>query len=294
MAGRRGDFLTSPEVGPLFGTVVARWIHHQWRQLGEPSDFTIVEVGAGPGTLARAIRSAIGDSFRYVAVEVSDAQRAWHPASVESVAAMPTEPFTGVVIANELLDNLPFRLVVWDGAWREAYVDSEGREVLARLADPAPPVLPSTATHGARAPLHDRAAAWVGDAQRLANRVLIADYCVATTAELARRGWRDWLRTYVGHGRGGHYLQAPGTQDITTEVCLDQLPPPETIATQADFLRRWGIDQLVDEGRAAWLAAAATPDVAALRMRSRINEADALLDPAGLGGFTIVEFGGHG
>jgi hypothetical protein len=42
-AGRRGDFLTSPEVGPLFGAVVARALDEWWRELGEPAPFRVVE-----------------------------------------------------------------------------------------------------------------------------------------------------------------------------------------------------------------------------------------------------------
>ena len=53
-AGRRGDFITSPEVGPLFAAVLARWIDAEHARIGAPDDFTIVEVGAGAGTLARS------------------------------------------------------------------------------------------------------------------------------------------------------------------------------------------------------------------------------------------------
>src|SRR4051794_6525789 len=110
-AGRRGgDFLTSPEVGPLFGAVLARAIDGWWRRLGEPDDFTVVDAGAGPGTLARTILAAEpACAPRYVTVEVSAVQRAQHPNGAEALAELPTG-ITGVVLANELLDNLPFRL----------------------------------------------------------------------------------------------------------------------------------------------------------------------------------------
>jgi SAM-dependent MidA family methyltransferase len=292
-AGRRGDFLTSPEVGPLFGEVLGRAIGDVRRRLGDPDDFTVVEVGAGPGTLARALR---GVAPRYVAVEVSDAQRASHPEWVESRPDLPDGPLVGVVIANELLDNLPLRLAVFDGVWREAFVTDDGRggfvEVLSVPLDPRPGVLPARAPHGARAPLHDAAAAWVTAARSLlhAGAVFALDYCCAHTAEAALSPWRDWLRTYRGHARGGHYLAEPGLQDITAQVCLDQLPEPDVVRTQAQFVQRWGIAELVEEGRREWTAAAAAPTLEALRMRSRIAESEALLDPQGLGAHLAVEW----
>ncbi len=296
-AGRRGDFITSPEVGPLFGVVLARWIEAEWRQLGEPDDFTIVECGAGPGTVARSVLSAAPQwRDRYVAVEVSEQQRRQHPDGVLSSARLPDGPITGVVIANELLDNLPFRMAVFDGGWREVAV-SLGREsglVESTLApDPAWQWLPTAAPHGARLPIQQVAGAWVSDCRRrLLERgtVLAFDYCTAVTADLARRMWRDWLRTYRGHDRGEHYLRNPGGQDITGQVCIDQLPVPTAVESQAEFLNRWGIEALVDEGRRQWSAAASRADLAALRMRSRAREAEALLDPQGLGALYAVQW----
>jgi hypothetical protein len=119
---------------------------------------------------------------------------------------------------------------------------------------------------------------------------MVFDYCTPRTAELADRPWREWLRTYRAQGRGEHYLRTPGGQDITAQVCLDQLPSAQVIESQVDFLQRWNIDSLVEEGRRAWAAAAARPDVAALTMRSRAREAEALLDPVGLGGFSAVSW----
>jgi SAM-dependent MidA family methyltransferase len=295
-AGRRGDFLTSPETGPLFGAVLARAIDQWWDELGRPDPFVVVDAGAGPGTLARAIHAAhpaCADAMRYRTIEISTAQRSLHPTWVESFREFPAETFSGVVIANELLDNLPFRLFVFDDGWREAYVDNDNGRFVERLRDTSttPPCLPRIGAHGARVAVQESATQWVeavlGRLEK--GRLVIFDYCTST-ASMASRPWREWLRTYSSHERGQHFLSDVGLQDITVEVALDQLPRPTSVMTQASFLREFGIENLVSEGRAAWESAASQPDVAAMTMRSRIREAEALLDPTGLGGFSVVEW----
>jgi len=301
-AGRRGDFITSPEVGPLFGAVLARMVDSLWHQLGEPNQFTVIEAGAGAGALARAFRAAQPDclaAVSYVAVEVSAQQRALHPDWVTSVETMPTEPIVGVVIANELLDNLAFRLFVMDGGWREAFVIARTDGAFAEVLRPADDLdhlpLPQSATHGSRVPVQARAADWLAQTRALVTHgtVLVIDYASATTAGLAIRPWREWLRTYRGHERGGHYLAEPGTQDITAEVALDQLLGDSghlaNVRTQRQYLQCWGIDDLVAEGQRIWNEQAARPTVVALTMRSRVREAEALCDPQGLGAFIVVE-----
>ena len=298
-AGRRGHFLTSPEVGPLFGAVVANFLDTEWRRLGRPDPFTVVDAGAGPGTLARSVAAAApdcGPALRYVAVELSERQRSSHPDGIESRPGLPTTPIDGVIIANELLDNIPFRLAVFDGGWREAFVRSEpdgpSVEQLGPELTPHPAVLPRRAMLGARAPIVDRAAAWVADAltQLRVGTLLVIDYCVPTTAELVERPWRDWLRTYRGPERGAHYLADRGRQDITTDVPIDQLPTPDRSTGQASWLREHGLDALVEEGRRRWSDGAALGGLDALRMRSRVSEAEALTERGGLGDFRVLEW----
>lgn len=295
-AGRRGDFLTSPEVGPLFGAVIARALDTWWHEMGEPDPFVVVDAGAGPGTLARSVLTArpeCGGALRYVAVEVSADQRAAHPAGVESRVELPTRPIVGVILANELLDNLPFRLFVFDDGWKEAFVAYDGSrfvEVL-RQCTPLPRALPERAEHGARAAVCNAAAEWVDTAlSRLTSGRLVAIDYTTTTQSMTERAWREWLRTYSAHQRGGHYLSSVGEQDLTVEVPLDQLPTATTVSSQSQFLRRYGIDALVAEGKAAWQQQTSAPDLAAMMMRSRVSEAEALLDPSGLGEFSVVEW----
>jgi SAM-dependent MidA family methyltransferase len=298
-AGRRGDFITSPEIGPLFGAVVARYLDAEWDRVGRPAEFVVVDAGAGPGTLARTVLAAgprCQSALRYVAVDISDRQRDQHPAGVESVAEIPDGPLDGVIIANELLDNLPFRLAVFDDGWREAYVVElpDGRlvEELSAPFDPVPSLLPGKASLGARAPIQDAAATWVADARsRLrSGSLVVIDYTSVTTAGMAIRPWREWLRTYRAHERGAHYLTDPGDQDITNEIAIDQLPEPDVVRTQSQWLQLHGISELVEEGKAEWAANATHPDLYALKMRSRVSEAEALLAPDGLGAFSVLEY----
>ncbi len=298
-AGRRGDFITSPEVGPLFGTVIAKAADTQWRKLGCPEKFDLVEVGAGPGTLARSILTAdlaCRDALSYVAVEVSDAQRQLHATEMHSRAKMPSAPIVGMIIANELLDNLPFRLFVFDGGWQEACVVEQNHsfvEVLHKVDD-VPSWLPQVAPHGARVPVQSGAAKWLTDCLELLEfgSVTVFDYC-STSSDAIVNSWRNWLRTYRQHEQGEHYLRRPGSQDITSHVMIDQLQlvrQPDYIETQSDWLCRNGILELVEEGRIYWQANANKPDVKAMKMRSRISESEALCDPSGLGNFNVLEW----
>lgn len=220
-----------------------------------------------------------------------------------SLADLPRLPAPCVVVANELLDNLTFDL--WErvgDTWQEVRIGlGDGGDGLVEVVVPTepPPWLAAVdAAPGARVPMQDAARRWLREALALARpeeggHVAVFDYC-ATTAELAARPANDWLRTYRAHERGGPPLDAPGTQDVTVEVCVDQLAlvrPPDAAATQTAWLRANGIDALVQEGRDRWNEAAAAPDVAAVRMRSRTVEAPALLDADGLGAFTVLEWG---
>lgn len=334
-AGRRGaDFITSPEVGPTFGAVLAQHLDALWDRLGRPTPFTVLEGGAGRGALAIAVQAAdpqCASALHWAMVERSAPLRSVHSehlglvdyASVpvgatpgradgmpdagpwfSSLPEMPDGPLTGAVIANELLDNLPFRLLEHSGGtWQEVMVTLDTgavdpRAVLVEELAAVPEIVSAAfdevvpgAGDGARAPWQPAATKWLTEAIELVERgeVIVFDYA-DSTASLAERPQHEWLRTYRSHERGLHPLEAPGSQDITVEVAIDQLPPPDEITNQADWLRVNGLDDLVADADRRWQERAGIGDLEAVRARSVATEAAALIDPAGLGAFKVLRW----
>jgi len=117
-----GDFITAPELSPLFGRALAV-------QVGEALDATgtreVFEFGAGSGALARELLESLGDKVeRYSIVELSsplrkrqlEASRAF-ASKVRWLDSWP-DAMSGVVVGNEVLDAMPVDVVRWDGsAW---------------------------------------------------------------------------------------------------------------------------------------------------------------------------------
>jgi SAM-dependent MidA family methyltransferase len=342
-AGRAGrDFVTSPEVGSLFGTLVARQLDGTWDRLERPDPFVVVEAGAGRGRCAADVLRAgpaCAPALRYLVVDRSPALRAAQrdlltlepadevlgpvlraesedeaPEPVKGVGPMaaslddlPAVAFVGCVFANELIDNLPVRIVERrDDGWSEVRVglDAGGApcEVvvsasveLAREADHV--AAGSTVPTGARLPIAEEAAEWLRRVGAVLRRgeVVLVDF-MASVDELVARGQEGWLRTYRGHGAGTSPLDDLGAQDITSDVAIEHLCSAarragfevSLDATQAEWLGRLGIQELVAEGRSVWDSRAHIGDVAALAGRSRVHEAEALTDLAGLGAHRVV------
>lgn len=297
-AGRKRDFITSPESGPLFGKLIAKAIDQWWVQLGRPKSFTFLEAGAASGTLARSIlRSELDcqDAMEYIAVETSEMQRNNQPPEIKSIAEMPLHVENGIIFANELLDNLPFDIYesTDDGRWNEIRVGVENgnlTEILLTPMEDQPEF--SLEKSGIRVPFQKAAQEWLEMAfSTLKNgRVVVIDYAVDQFPVPLEK---NWLRTYRQHQQTSHPLLNPGTKDITCDVDISQLGyvrTPTSIQTQREWLLDLGIEKLVNEGKEYWLENAHEPDLLALEARSRITESEALLDKNGLGGFKVIEW----
>src|SRR2546425_146587 len=104
-SGKRGDYFTAPDVGPAFGQLLAE-IFLGWREKLGSKDFSLVEIGAGEGTLAKDIL-ARAQGIAYMAVDRSPARRE-KLKSLKQISVLADldglahKPIQGVLFANEL------------------------------------------------------------------------------------------------------------------------------------------------------------------------------------------------
>jgi SAM-dependent MidA family methyltransferase len=242
--GESGHFVTSPHVSPAFGDLLARQLAETWDLLGKPKPYSVIELGAGDGTLASQILAAVqavpelAGALRYVAVERNS--RAIGGLRARGLKAAPSLEnvgrITGCIIANELLDNLPFhRLRQRDGRTLEVMVGTEGDRLIEVEGEAAVETL-----DGLREPLRPdeerpvspSALAMVRDIAAVLDRgyAFLFDYgFLAGGAASAVHAYRD-------HQVLADVLEEPGSRDVTVGVDFAAL------AAEADRsgLQVWG------------------------------------------------------
>ncbi len=312
--GRGGDFLTAPELHPIFGETLARAIEQVWEALGHPDPFVVREHGAGDGALAESLLPALrggplGAAIRYQAVDV-DMHRSTRTRARLTAAGLgdrledPAGPFDGVVLANEVLDALPVHRVRQRGdRLRELAVGVDDDRGLVEIEiDPTTPALAERlATEdielvdGQTAEICLALESWLADAVKPLRRglVLLIDYG-APAGELydpVRR--RDGtLRAYVRHQVHADPYRHIGRQDLTAHVDVTAVERAAHAAglttvgatTQAEALIGLGIEARL---RAVQADPATTMEAYTL-LRSALLR---LLDPAAMGRFRVMVFG---
>ncbi|MGK5630679.1 SAM-dependent methyltransferase [Streptomyces sp. URMC 123] len=300
-----GHFRTSvhaAEGSGLFAGAVAELLRRVDEALGRPAELALVDVGAGRGELltgvVRALDAAEGadgvrDRLRPYAVERAD-----RPAGLDERItwlgdlAAPGS-LTGLVFANEWLDNVPADVVA---------TDDEGvpRRVLVRAAD-GEERLGDAVTGGPDAewlerwwPLGDepglRAEIGLPRDRAWARAVRALDRGLAVAVDYAHeRAARPPFGTLTGFRGGREVRPVPdGSRDITAHVALDACgaagrPPgaPEPVLLpQREALRALGVS-----GRRPPLSLASSDPAGYVRALSGAGVAAELVDPAGLGAF---------
>ncbi len=273
--GEEGDFVTAPEISPLFGRVLARQVAAVFNELDAPS---IIEFGAGSGALAVEILRTLDEDGalpeNYLIVEVSpdltDRQQRRLQQEVPHIAGrvqwlrqLP-ERLTGVVVANEVLDALPVeRFIRRPRGVRQVAVAVD--EIGFRLADdPAPAVVADAVAaieSDLGAPLADgyaseiclAAAEWIRSISGMLERGagFLFDYGLSRREYYAPDRSGGWLRCHYRHHAHSEPLILTGIQDITAWV--DFTAVAEALVEcgqeilgyvpQAQFLLNGGVDR---------------------------------------------------
>ena len=305
-SGTDGDFVTSPEVSPLFGLLVGNWaVGTQGKRFP-----ILVEVGAGSGSLLVELAPHWFDVGLDVhAVEVSaearDTIKQLLPdvnvvASFEQLPKVPD----AIVVAHEVLDNLPAALARRKGdGWVEIAVDAQDGEL--SLVD----VRARKEVIAWCDEVFDAVAEDVVVSVQLAARFFIegvlkrfkrVSMCIidygASASDLALRDPASVVRTYRDHRTGHDWLHHPSETDITVDVNTTairmfarSMGATVSTTTQRDFLINHRIVEMIDEAADMERLHAANGQVMQqLAVRSERVGLEALLDPDGLGGFEVI------
>jgi SAM-dependent MidA family methyltransferase len=267
--GRRGDFITSPEISQVFGELIGIWAASVWQLMGQPENVRLVELGPGRGTMMLdALRAAqVVPAFRKAIVlhlvEVSpvlrerqqqalgalDLPAMWH----QSFDEVPEGP--AIVLANEYLDALPINQAIKQfNGWYERVIEigADGKLVFG-IANEVIPLFEQLVPAGVRDVPFGTIYEWRSD-----------NLALAIGQRLTRQGGAALLIDY-GHGASaaGETLQAmgqhaaanpllaPGEVDLTAHVDFQAFAlAAESLGArvhgpveQAAFLRHLGIEQ---------------------------------------------------
>ena len=224
--GERGDFITAPEISQIFGELIGVWCAAAWDAMGKPSQFNLVELGPGRGTLMADILKAakVMPGFRAAArihlVEMSPTLRklqkealgadvTWH----DSIASIPEGPI--LLAANEFFDAIPIRqFEKREGKWFERCIGAKGMGLMPATLD---------VKQGADGDLIEFAPQRLEIAKEIAQRLsrnvgtaLIIDYGHLQTAP------GDTLQAMRAH-KYVALTDSPGESDITSHVDFEGL-----------------------------------------------------------------------
>jgi len=279
--GRSGDFYTSSHLHPVFGALLGRQIEECWLALGNPSAFTVVEMGAGAGHLASDLLAYLSSriiygSMRYVIVERNPFVRSQQKKLllpygsrvnwIDTVEGLK-EPVTGCFLSNELLDAFPVHLVQMNSVFEEVYVGEHKGDFVevARVCTPEvanylheyASGLETSLQPGDRTEVNLQIWPWIESvaAKLTEGFVLTVDYGYPAEDYYCMERNRGTLLCYRGHVLCENPYEHVGEQDITAHVNFTSLKrwgeeiglKSVGFCPQGPYLISLGIDEVLQE-----------------------------------------------
>ncbi len=226
LQGAGSDFVTAPEISPLFGQTLARQVAQVLEATGTDE---VWEFGAGTGALAGQLLSALGDRVRrYTIVDLSESLKARqrerlaaYADKVQWVSALP-DAMRGVVVGNEVLDAMPVQLLARvSGVWHERGVAWSGGQLVwaDRVTELRPPV-EVDGEHDYLTEIHAQGDAFVrtlADRLQLGAAVLL-DYGFPESEYYHVQRSGGTVMCHQAHRADANPLESVGLKDITAHV----------------------------------------------------------------------------
>lgn len=311
-AGTEGDFVTAPEMHPIFGWTLARQVAECWDRLERPEPFTIREIGAGRGALARTLLGGLWrereDAFSAVRYELDDLneQRVAEALSMlddagfgDRVSRTGSAPVTGIVLANELLDAFPVHRLIWsEGTLQEIYVtwrdgwfaDEPGPLSDLRLRRPLQNIELQEGQQVEVSPLAHDWARTLGERIERGYAILI-DYGYPADELYVSERYEGTLKGYSGHVVTADPYRKVGNQDLTAHVDFTAVTEAAResgcielgLTTQAHFFAGLGIEEILMD-----IQQTGTDPYDYINARETVMH---LIDPRGLGRFRVLVLG---
>lgn len=252
------DFTTAPELTPLFGYTLAQWVAAQWRALGNPTPFSLIECGPGRGTLMRDMLAHLQASHpgchaaaNPVLVETSPALTALQKQTLAASpqctwqTALTATAYPAILVTNEFLDAFPVEQAVRTGTvWHRRVVTltEEGHLAFATGEPLTPPHVPADVPDGTVAEWSPAQAEWLANLPQNIAAALLCDY---GAAPLTQTTLTDTLQAMHAHSKTTPFSQL-GDTDLTTHVNFTLVAiilgeKNVTIEDLAPFLLRMGL-----------------------------------------------------
>ncbi|MEK7804007.1 MAG: SAM-dependent methyltransferase [Deltaproteobacteria bacterium] len=238
--GKDGDYLTSIDVSPVFGRLLAYQINEMWQNLDSPPQFSIIEIGAGREELSFHIRDTIkklfpefykAADFQLVDVNPIHIQKLEERTSFHSSIEDIKPGITGCIISNELIDAFPVHRVVEMDGLKEIYVgyeDAGFMEIRGELSSSGLndylEKIGIKLEQGQKAEINLKALDWIKSIGALLERgfVITIDYGLPAR-ELFRHNRNGNLHCYYRHTMNNNPFHQIGYQDITAKVDFTSL-----------------------------------------------------------------------
>ncbi len=238
--GKEGDYLTSVDISPVFGSLLASQICEMWYVLGSPSHFTVVEIGAGRGTLSFQIKETIDEffpefkeavDFKLIDINPSSLASFHEKISFHTTIKEIKQNITGCVISNELIDAFPVHRVIELDGLKEIYAGYEDNEFIETIAEPSSQdinkyfdTLGIKLSYGQTTEVNLRAIDWIKSIGELMDRgfVITIDYGLPAK-ELFQTGRGSSIQCHYRHTINDNPFERIGYQDITSKVDFTSL-----------------------------------------------------------------------